>query len=71
MEIIKRERYIERLKSLRDKKIIKVITGVRRCGKSTLMAMFQQELMQSGVKKRQIININFEDHRIKCLLAVK
>ena len=62
MEIIKRERYIERLKSLRDKKIIKVITGVRRCGKSTLMAMFQQELMQSGVKKRQIININFEDY---------
>ena len=62
MEIIKRERYIERLKSLRDKKIIKVITGVRRWGKSTLMAMFQQELMQSGVKKRQIININFEDY---------
>lgn len=62
MEIIIRERYIERLKSLRDKKIIKVITGVRRCGKSTLMALFQQELMQSGVKKRQIININFEDY---------
>lgn len=62
MEIIKRERYIERLKSLRDKKIIKVITGVRRCGKSTLMALFQQELMQSGMKKRQIININFEDY---------
>lgn len=62
METIKRERYIERLKSLRDKKIIKVITGVRRCGKSTLMALFQQELMQSGVKKRQIININFEDY---------
>lgn len=62
MEIIKRERYIERLKSLRDKKIIKVITGVRRCGKSTLMALFQQELMQSGVKKRQIINVNFEDY---------
>ena len=47
---------------MRDKKIIKVITGVRRCGKSTLMALFQQELMQSGVKKRQIININFEDY---------
>jgi len=62
MEIIKRERYIEMLKSLRDKKIIKVITGVRRCGKSTLMALFQQELMQSGVKKKQIININFEDY---------
>lgn len=62
METIKRERYIERLKALRDKKIIKVITGVRRCGKSTLMALFQQELMQSGVQKRQIININFEDY---------
>ena len=62
METIKRERYIERLKSLRDKKIIKVITGVRRCGKSTLMALFQQELMQLGVRKEQIININFEDY---------
>ena len=62
METIKRERYIERLNALRDKKIIKVITGVRRCGKSTLMALFQQELMQSGVQKGQIININFEDY---------
>ena len=62
METIKRERYIERLKALRDKKIIKVITGVRRCGKSTLMALFQQELMHSGVQKGQIININFEDY---------
>ena len=62
MDTIKRERYIERLKALRDKKIIKVITGVRRCGKSTLMALFQQELRQSGVQNEQIININFEDY---------
>ena len=62
METIKRERYIERLKALRDKKIIKVVTGVRRCGKSTLMALFQQELMQTGVQKEQIVSINFEDY---------
>lgn len=62
METIQRKRYVERLKALRDKKIIKVITGVRRSGKSTLMALFQQELMRSGVQERQIININFEDY---------
>lgn len=62
MELIQREQYLEKLRALRDKRIIKVITGVRRCGKSTLMQLFQRELLQNGVKERQIININFEDY---------
>ena len=62
MELIQRSQYIEKLRSLRDKKVIKVITGVRRCGKSTLMQLYQQELLKADVKKRQIININFEDY---------
>ena len=62
MEIIQREQYVQKLKNLRNKKLIKVITGVRRCGKSTLMLLFQQELLKSGIKENQIININFEDY---------
>ncbi len=62
MRLIQRELYMARLRALRDKAIIKVITGVRRCGKSTLMQLFQEELLQSGVSEKQIISINFEDY---------
>lgn len=62
MKLIQREQYLAKLRALRDKAIIKVITGVRRCGKSTLMQLFQKELLQSGVSEKQIIGINFEDY---------
>lgn len=62
MKLIQREQYVAKLRALRDKAIIKVITGVRRCGKSTLMQLFQKELLQSGVSEKQIISINFEDY---------
>lgn len=62
MKLIQREQYLAKLRALRDKAIIKVITGVRRCGKSTLMQLFQKELLQSGVSEKQIISINFEDY---------
>ena len=62
MKLIQRELYMAKLRALRDKAIIKVITGVRRCGKSTLMRLFQKELLQSGVSEKQIISINFEDY---------
>ena len=59
---IKRKEYLEKLLAWKDKQIIKVITGVRRCGKSTLMDIFQNYLKQTGVKQEQIISINFEDY---------
>lgn len=62
MQLIQRELYMAKLRALREKAIIKVITGVRRCGKSTLMQLFQKELLQSGVSEKQIISINFEDY---------
>lgn len=62
MKLIQRELYMAKLRALREKAIIKVITGVRRCGKSTLMQLFQKELLQSGVSEKQIISINFEDY---------
>ena len=60
--LINRKEYLDKLISLKDKKIIKIITGVRRCGKSTLMDIFKDYLLKSGVCKENIISINFEDY---------
>jgi len=60
--MIERTEYLNRLIAWKDKQIIKVITGIRRCGKSTLMEMFQNYLLSNGVNSLQIISINFEDY---------
>ena len=59
--VIIREEYLSKLKELKDKNIIKIVTGIRRCGKSTLLLQFRDWLIEHGVKKSQIILINFED----------
>ena len=61
MEIISRENYLSILKNFKDQQIIKVITGIRRCGKSTLLEIFQDYLKENGVEAKQIISINFEN----------
>ena len=60
--MIERKDYMERLVGYRDKQVIKIITGIRRCGKSTLLALFQQYLIDSGVAPDNIIMVNFEDY---------
>ena len=60
--LINRKEYLDRLIALKDKKIIKVITGVRRCGKSTLMEIYRDYLLKNGARKENIISINFEDY---------
>lgn len=60
-ELIERKQYMQQLRSLKDQNVIKVISGVRRCGKSTLLLMFAEELIQSGVDRKQIQFYNFED----------
>lgn len=62
MKIIKRVTYLNKLIAFRDKQLIKVVTGIRRCGKSTLMEIYRNWLYEQGVTKEQIININFEDY---------
>lgn len=62
--MVERKEYFEKLIGYKDKKLIKVITGVRRCGKSTLLKMFQEYLLENGVQKNQIIAVNFEDYEI-------
>lgn len=59
--MIKRELYLKRLRGLYDSDLIKVITGVRRSGKSTLLLQIMDELIENGIKKDNIIYINFED----------
>lgn len=61
MPLIQREQYLAFLRRHKDQDVIKVVSGVRRCGKSTLFELFKQELLASGVKANQIISINFED----------
>lgn len=59
--MINRMEYLNWLIGFRDKQLIKVITGIRRCGKSTMMEIFQEHLLANGVLEKQIISINFED----------
>ena len=61
MKTITRKEYLEKLISLRDQKIIKVVTGVRRCGKSTLLRIFRDYLIKDGVQEKRTQYINFED----------
>ncbi len=58
--MVERRQYLDKLIKLRNKQIIKVVTGVRRCGKSTLLLQFQEYLRGEGVEERQIIYLNFE-----------
>lgn len=69
--MIERKEYLNQLESWKDKQIIKVITGIRRCGKSTLLRQFQDRLIKNGVSQTQIISINFEDMQFEDLLDYK
>ena len=69
--MVKRHQYLEKLKKLKDMQIIKVVTGFRRCGKSTLLLQFQEYLKERGVDDSQIISINFEKLEFEHLLNYK
>jgi len=59
--MVQRRDYLEQLISWKDENVIKVVTGIRRCGKSTLLQQYQEYLCSSGITDDQIIAINFED----------
>ena len=59
--MIKREIYLQKLHQLKDLNLIKVVTGIRRSGKSTLLEAFKNELINIGVEKKDIILLNFEE----------
>ncbi|MBN2795743.1 MAG: ATP-binding protein [Clostridia bacterium] len=58
--MIKREKYLEEIKKIMGTQVIKVLFGMRRVGKSTLLLQIQEELLNQGVEKNQIISLNFE-----------
>ena len=69
--MVQRNEYLEQLKKWKGEQVIKVVTGIRRCGKSTLLEMFQDYLKTQGVDDDQIISINFEELEYEELLDYK
>lgn len=66
--MVQRIEYLNKLSAWKDEKVIKVVTGLRRCGKSTLLEQFQRLLQENGVRQEQIISINFEEMEYEELL---
>lgn len=62
MKRIERASYLNKLIAFKDKNLIKVITGIRRCGKSTIMEIYRDWLKEQGVSIDQIVYLNFEDY---------
>lgn len=59
--MLQRETYLRKLRKLKDQDLIKVITGIRRCGKSTLLEAFKDELLSDGISTENIVFLNFEE----------
>ena len=59
--MIQRPNYLNFLMEWKDQQIIKVISGIRRCGKSTLFDLFQEQLRTLGILEEQMITLNFEE----------
>ena len=59
--MIERNEYLDVLKRFKDKELIKVISGIRRCGKSTLLELYKEYLLNNGISEDQIISVNLED----------
>lgn len=66
--MMERRAYLNQLVSWKDKDIIKLVSGVRHCGKTTILKMYQEYLLNSGVDQSQIISINFDDLEYEKLL---
>ena len=64
-ELKNRSRYLEKLIEFKNTDFVKIITGIRRCGKSSLMKLMIKHLLENGVEKEQIIQINFESIEFK------
>lgn len=68
-QLKKRELYLNRLIAFQDTELVKVVTGIRRCGKSSLMKLMVQHLKENGVAKEQILQMNFESMKFQRMTA--
>ena len=69
--MIQRKEYLDKLIAFKDKQLIKVVTGIRRCGKSTLFELFKEYLLKNKISAKQIITINFDDSLYDDLMDYK
>ena len=69
--LVERKEYLAELIQWRDEQVIKVVTGIRRCGKSTLLTQYQAWLRENGVQDSQIVSVNFEELEYEELLDYK
>lgn len=63
--MVQRDLYMRQITPLIDNELIKVITGIRRCGKSYMLGLIKEELLKRGVKEHNIILINFDSKKYK------
>ena len=69
--MVERKEYLAELIQWKDEQVIKVVTGIRRCGKSTLLTQYQAWLRENGVQDAQIVSVNFEELEYEELLDYK
>lgn len=69
--LVERKENLAELIGWKDEQVIKVVTGIRRCGKSTLLAQFQEWLKTNGVSDEQVVSVNFEELEYEELLDYK
>ena len=65
----KRDLYLKKIIAFKDTEPVKVVTGIRRCGKSSLLKLMVEHLKESGINDEQIIEMNFESHDFKKMTA--
>lgn len=68
-ELKKRDQYLKKLIGFRDTEPVKVITGIRRCGKSSLLKLMVRHLQETGIKPEQIVEMNFESHDFRSMTS--
>ena len=68
-ELKNRDRYSKKLIGFQDTESVKVITGIRRCGKSSLLKLMIQYLRETGIQQDQIVEMNFESHDFRSMTS--
>ena len=61
LDMVERKEYLKKLIAWKDEQVIKVVTGIRRCGKSTLLELYKNYLRTNGVAENRIVTVNFEE----------
>ena len=68
-ELKNRDRYLKKLIGFQDTEPVKVITGIRRCGKSSLLKLMIRHLRETGIQQEQIVEMNFESHDFRSMTS--